>query len=373
MTPIRWSRRKRVLASLGDDLGVISVVGPAFLAASRYETASARTRTLFGLLHASDLAIATLPACLMDGAIPTALTARVLSSAVADDLLIAGIRAVNLATAHVYDAGPDGIRQTLLALRRRGIAAVGAGDSAELTKRPWLHVAAVTRIAVLGFRCAEHWPEPRSPTSSSQALPAVCAIRVHWVRTQGQQCCPEILPNAGDLRDMLALIGATKYRGTLTLVMLDMEWPEVWSPEQSIPVWIRKLSQGAIEAGADLVFVSGYPQILAAERFKHGFVLYGIGHFFQEDLPHAPSIAAAVLRPEVRNAELRESLLVRVITSRGRLQGLEFVPYRLSAQGSPEVTDDAQASRTLESFSAQSTKLGVTPARDVWMAQVTAG
>src|SRR5690606_27047831 len=62
-----------------------------------------------------------------------------------------GVDAVSLANNHLYDYGPDGVIDTLTAVRAHGIAPFGAGLDLASARAPALLERNGVRIALLGY------------------------------------------------------------------------------------------------------------------------------------------------------------------------------------------------------------------------------
>src|SRR5512146_748001 len=129
--PPRWSRRSRELLPPSEDRVVLLAVGDTVLNASFYYSSPEPTRTLMGLLREADLTMATLSTTLTDSGAPEPKDAFLAPAIVSDDLAGAGVDLASLATNHFSDSGPSGVSQTLAALRRANIEAIGAGDNLE--------------------------------------------------------------------------------------------------------------------------------------------------------------------------------------------------------------------------------------------------
>src|SRR5690606_21286224 len=79
-----------------------------------------------------------------------------------DALREAGVDALTVANNHAYDQGTRGLRNTLRAAARRGLAAIGAGDDAERAARAVVLEAGEARVAIAAWtEGSNHRPRAR--------------------------------------------------------------------------------------------------------------------------------------------------------------------------------------------------------------------
>ena len=102
------------------------------------------------LFRANDLVMLNLETPLADG------TARRLGMMRSDPryaqiIAEAGVAMVNLANNHIYDAGDEGLRQTICSLREVSIAYAGYGENLETARRGTIVEVRGLKIAVLGY------------------------------------------------------------------------------------------------------------------------------------------------------------------------------------------------------------------------------
>ncbi len=94
----------------------------------------------------------------------------------------AGIHVATLANNHLMDCGPEGVLETLEALRAAGVHALGAGADEESARRPVILKAGPLRLGLLGYywnaRCAAGADSPGGARETAQSLRNdICALR----------------------------------------------------------------------------------------------------------------------------------------------------------------------------------------------------
>src|SRR5262249_8835324 len=131
-------------------------------------------------------------------------------AALALGLRRAGFRVMTLANNHLLDCGRQGVVETLAALRRAGIAAIGAGLDAGQAHAPFIHEAAGMTIGFLGY----YWnrrtsAQGRLPGSAMDPPAALekdigelrayadrIVVTFHWGRTYDREPTAEVRAKA---------------------------------------------------------------------------------------------------------------------------------------------------------------------------------
>jgi hypothetical protein len=209
----------------------------------------------------------------------------------------AGIDLVNLANNHSYDYGPEGQRQTLMALTAGHVAFTGLqGDVRVLERRG-------VRVAFVGFSTYRWTPsmdDPRPLIDQAKALADVVVVLFH----AGAE---------GSDRTAVPLGRETAFgedRGDT-----------------------RAFAHAAIDAGADLVLGSGPHVIRGLETYKGRLVAYSLGNF-----------AGAGNFASGGTLSITGLLTVR-LDRRGRMRNGWWRGLTLDGSGAPRA--DAGASRAL--------------------------
>lgn len=167
-------------------------------------------------------------------------------------LTAAGIDVVSLANNHILDFAEQGLRETIAALDRAGLAHAGAGIDRAAAARPALVNADGLRVAVIA--CADH-PEEWAATADR---PGINLVRI------GSET---------DLERVAAWLTAA--RESADFVVLSLHWGpnmrERPSPE------FRAFARAVIDAGADIVWGHS-AHVVQGVEFHHGRpILYDTG------------------------------------------------------------------------------------------------
>jgi hypothetical protein len=187
----------------------------------------------------------------------------------------AGVHVATLGANHIYDAGPEGIADTVAALRAQGIQTAGAGMSLDEARLPALVERNGIRVGVLSYNCAG----PR--TSWASATKAGCAY-VHALTHY-----EEALTIAGPARvysfadfetlewmeaDIVAL------RPRVDVLVVAFHKGVVHTPAL-VAMYERQVARAAVNAGADVV-ISHHAHITRGmEVYKGKPIYHGLGNF----------------------------------------------------------------------------------------------
>ncbi len=375
----RWSRRTQELLQPSDDRVVLLAVGDTVLNASFYYSAPEPTRTLFGLLRGADLTIATLSTTLTDSGAPEPKDAFLAPAIVSDDLAAAGVDLVSLATNHFADAGPSGVAQTLAALRRTNIEAIGAGEHLEAARRASQRTIKGVRVVTIACHTALDWERPRGSLAAGPAAPGVSPVRARQVRSGLAAGSAAVLPFDPDLRDLESAIRQARRNADVVALLVDVQWPDGTIGRSAPPAGLRLIARSAAEAGADLVFGTGAMRIGPVERIRNTWVFYGLGSFVLQLFGANGPDGRFGLFPETE-AKIRAwqkdpacfaSIAVRPVIEKAKMARIDVVPFVLGPDGVPRVATDAEAARVLGDLKAASQGLGASLAIDGWRGSFT--
>jgi len=162
-------------------------------------------------------------------------------------LLRAGINVVTLANNHLLDCGREGVLETLEALARAGVAAIGAGVNKQAAHAPVILHGGPYRVGLLGY----YW---NRRTSARAKLP-------------GSAMDPP--------EDLAADIGAL--RKYVDRVVVTFHWgvPYVREPSSED----RLKARLAVDCGADLV-VGHHPHVIQPfEVYRDRPIFFSVGNF----------------------------------------------------------------------------------------------
>lgn len=174
---------------------------------------------------------------------------------------------LTLANNHIMDYGKDGLRRTRELLEEQGIPYIGAGDTIEEAKKPYIIEKAGRRVGV--YACAD-----REFSIASGALPGANPFAVpeslEHIRTLKEQCDHVIVLYHG---------GRELYR-----------YP---SPG------LQKICRQMADAGADIVICQHSHCMGAKEEYNGAHILYGQGNFVFGEAEADVCIHSILMRIEI--------------------------------------------------------------------------
>jgi poly-gamma-glutamate synthesis protein (capsule biosynthesis protein) len=259
------------------------------------------------ILHEADLAVANLEGVLTAQGQP--LDKQYLIRAHprwGQTLVDGGLDLVTLANNHALDFGQAGLDETLATLKTLGIAAVGAGSSADAqgARRPALFDLNDVRVAVLGYAAAR-W-------NGSADVPATEFLA--WARPDAVQA---------DVRSV---------RGHADLVVVLLHAGTEYSPEPSADQ--VAVAHAAVDAGADLVIGHHAHVTQTVERYGAGLIVYGLGDALfdiprpaamQGDLLLVHATAQGLARAELWPFWIEDAIRPRLLDNGGGRPRFEVV------------------------------------------------
>lgn len=197
-----------------------------------------------------------------------------------------------LANNHILDFGAEGLAETLDALSRAGVPAVGAGLTATDAARPAIVPTDDRRVIVFSFG------------STSSGVPA------GWAATQDRPGVA-LLPSSSEV---VARVKRFKRPGDV--VVLSVHWGSNWGYDVSSSR--RRFAHRVIDGGVDLVYGHSSHHPLPIEVYRDRLVLYGCGDLiddyegisgyeeFRDDLR---MLYFATVEPDGRLADLRIAVM----------------------------------------------------------------
>jgi hypothetical protein len=188
----------------------------------------------------------------------------------------AGLGVATLAGNHIFDSGPNGVEDTIGALRELGIATAGAGMTLADARRPAVVERSGVRVGVLSYNCVG----PReSRATSRKAGAAPLDVLTHYELDHAGPGGPPraytfVAPESlDDLRaDVLALREAVD-------VLVVAFHKGIGHLPVVVHAYERELAHVAIDCGADVV-VGHHAHILRGiEIYRGKPVFHGLGNF----------------------------------------------------------------------------------------------
>lgn len=193
-----------------------------------------------------------------------------------DAVAAAGFTMLTLAGNHIYDFGPEGIRQTRQHCADRGILTAGVGETLDEALQPMIAEIEGIRVAVLSVNCVG----PRE-TWASSLKPGAAYIEVitHYEPRGANPGGPpriETHAEATSLARVKEAVVRTAERADVVLVGLHKGL--VHTPAE-IADYEREVSHAVIDAGAHAV-IGHHAHIMRGVEFHRGRpILHGMGNF----------------------------------------------------------------------------------------------
>jgi poly-gamma-glutamate synthesis protein (capsule biosynthesis protein) len=170
------------------------------------------------------------------------------STSAAEILAQMGVAAVSLANNHILDYGPQGVCDTMRALKENGVRYFGAGPTAEQAREPFFLEIGDQRVGILAY--AEHEFNWQADDAWTTGLidPAANVLQIMRVRSECDR-----------------------------LIVFSHCGPEHHcypSPRMT------RLFHAMVEAGADAVVNSHSHTVMGIEQYEGAAICYGLGNFW---------------------------------------------------------------------------------------------
>jgi poly-gamma-glutamate synthesis protein (capsule biosynthesis protein) len=218
-----------------------------------------------------------------------------------DALADAGFGILTLAGNHVYDYGPEGIRETRRHCAQRGLRTTGAGENLDEAFEPAVVEVDGTRLAVLSVNCVgprETWASSLKPGAAY-----VDVVTHYEVRGANPGGPPRIRTYAEptSLRRLTDAVAAAAATADVVVVALHKGLVHV---PVDIAAYEREISYAVVDAGAHAV-VGHHAHILkGVEVYRGRPILHGLGNF--ATVTRAMTISASAAASPERAAWARE-------------------------------------------------------------------
>ena len=212
----------------------------------------------------------------------------------------AGFDIMTVANNHIWDYGPDALRDTLGYLAAAGIAAVGGGENHRAAHAPAIRTVEGIRIAFLGY--TNLIPEARDHPDAS---PATAYL---------------------DLDTALADIVRAKREADMVVILIH--WGNEY--ETSASSAQQEMAHALVDGGARLV-IGHHPHVVQeVEQYGAGLIAYSLGNFVFDQ-----NFSAATQR----------GLMLRVMLDREGITAFAEVPVAFTKDFSPYPVRNDQAPR----------------------------
>jgi Bacterial capsule synthesis protein PGA_cap len=188
----------------------------------------------------------------------------------------AGFHVATLAGNHICDSGPNGITDTIEALRAQNIQTTGAGDTLDDARRPAWQARENLRFGFLSYNCVgprESWATAAGPGC------AYVKILTHYELDHASPGGPPTIYTFADpasLEDMQ--IDIAELRKQVDILVVSLHKGVTHSPA-TLAMYERPVAKAAIDAGADVV-VGHHAHILqGVEVYRNRPIFHGLGNF----------------------------------------------------------------------------------------------
>lgn len=254
-----------------------------------------------------------------------------------------GVTLLATSNNHAFDVGTGGILDTMAALRARGLAFAGTGETLAEASAP-------TFLDTRG---------------GGVALVAAAAgmIREGGAATATRAGVHEIRGGAaggldpGDVDRMLGSLRAAARRAEVVIAYLHNH---LWEPDVARTAdWQREFARRCVDAGASLFAAHGPPLLHGVETYRGAPLFHGLGSFvFQtrkaEDSYDDPNWESLVVECRFERGRFRGARLTPVQLARVGING----PDDLETRGRPSPATRTESQATLARLSELSSRLG---------------
>ena len=328
------------------------------------------TSEVWGCLRSADLTMVNLelPLTTADTPADKAITLRA-DPTIASSLREKGIDAATVANNHALDYGPEGLVETINALRGAEIAAVGGGADLESAMRPAMLSMSGSRVAVFGLASTLPPGYAASPQRPGIApLRVLSRFRIDSTTLDEQPgMSPWVETEAVGEDVSRACSRIAEVRAEVDLVVVQIHWgiPNGWCAAFQGPLadYQRPLAHSLVDAGADLV-VGHHPHTVHGVEIRgRALIAYSLGNFLFHSMGKGGELTLADNYPpynleSLETGEALETVVLEIRGVEGRMEEVRFRPARLNGSGEPEFLDGAESRGVLRRLAERSSPLG---------------
>lgn len=188
----------------------------------------------------------------------------------------AGFHVATLAGNHIFDAGPNGIEDTVAGLRRQGIQTTGAGRTLAEARQPAIVEREGVSVGVLSYNCVGPKDSWAGPTKAGCAYVRVIT---HYELDHASPGGPPRIYTFAEpetLEAMQADIAALDARVGVVVVALHKG---IGHTPAALAMYERQVAKAAIDAGADIVVGHHAHITRGVEVYRDRPVYHGLGNF----------------------------------------------------------------------------------------------
>jgi poly-gamma-glutamate synthesis protein (capsule biosynthesis protein) len=188
----------------------------------------------------------------------------------------AGFHVATLAGNHIFDAGPNGVADTVASLRSQGIQTTGAGSTLDEARQPAIVERHGLHVGVLSYNCVG--PKDSWATRAKAGCAYVHVITHYELDHASPGGPPRIYTFAEPetLEAMQRDIAALEARVDLVVVALHKG---IGHTPAALAMYERQVAKAAIGAGADIVVGHHAHITRGVEIYRGRPVFHGLGNF----------------------------------------------------------------------------------------------
>jgi hypothetical protein len=295
----------------------------------------------------------------------------------------AGFQVATLAGNHIYDAGPDGIEDTITMLRQLDIAAAGAGMNLAEARKPAIVERQGLKVGTLSYNCVG--PKDSWANEKKAGCAYVQVITHYELDHASPGGTPRIYTFAEPESTDAMLTDVEKLRREVDILIVALHKGIGHTPA-ALAMYERPLAKATIDAGADIVLGHHAHILKGIEMYKGRPIYHGLGNFVTvtralniEENPNPkrlewarrrrelfgfepdPNYPTYPFHPEARNA----MIAVCEIGAEG-VRKAGFIPCWVNPEGQPEICGDDERGRAVAYYVEQITMKAALLANFEW-------
>lgn len=285
----------------------------------------------------------------------------------------AGFHVATLAGNHIFDAGPEGVEDTLAALRQLGIATTGAGMCLAEARAPAVVVRRGLRVGTLSYNCVgpkDSW------AGEKKAGCAYVQVITHYELDHATPGGPPRIYTFAEPESTDAMLAdVEKLRREVDVLVVALHKGIGHTPAV-LAMYERPLAKAVVDAGADIV-VGHHAHILrGVETYKGRPIYHGLGNFVTvtralsiEENPSPKRLEWARRRRELFgfepdpdyptypfHPEARNAMIAVCEVGAGGVRKAGFIPCLVNRKGQPEICGDDARGRAVAAYVDQISK-----------------
>jgi len=252
---------------------------------------------------------------------------------------------ITLAGNHIWDMGAPGIEDTVIGLRKLGIAVTGGGMNIDEARKPAILEREGTRFGFLSYNCVGtmgQW--------ATKIKPGCAYVRIisHYeMNGANPGGAPEVYTFAEPYSLEAMVDDIQKLRPLCDVLVVAFHKGVLGFPDK-LAMYDKQVSYAAIDAGADLVLGHHAHILKGIESYNGKFIFHGLGHFifdvatlpqeFRSPLgvsPGAPYFSQP-FKPSI-DPTSRWTIIAKCIIDGSKISRVGYIPCFVNEQKQTEV------------------------------------